>query len=206
MVIKAHDADISRGYFAVVSRRPQGGRSSGDGVSTCLSVLLRLVSVLRVSGGAGLSHRGLRHERLSAHTCQVFEGDRRPHRGQGHVRPQRCPEHGGGRVQRVRGPGLQAHRERKPRPLPPPWDLAKALSPRLRLAAVGEGHEHAGGEDQTLGQEDARGSSQAERHREASQGTAQQRHLPAQASAGGAQQAQVRPPPASLPISLAWTG
>lgn len=74
-----------------------------------------------------------------------------------------------------------------------PCALATASRRPLNPSAVGEGHEHAGGEDQAFGQEGARSSSQAERHREASEGTPSkpQRHLPPQASARGAQQAQV---------------
>lgn len=72
------------------------------------------------------------------------------------------------------------------------------------LAAVGERHEHAGGEDQAVGQEGCRQSAQAERPRKAPEGAPgqPQRHLPPQACTGGPQQTQVSC--ASIPMLPPW--
>lgn len=61
------------------------------------------------------------------------------------------------------------------------------------MPVVGEGHEHAGGENQAIGQEDGRSSLQAERDGAAAEGTSSQpqRHFPPEAGAGRPQQAQV---------------
>jgi len=64
-------------------------------------------------GGVGLFDRRLWDERLPANTRQVSEGDRRAHRRQRHVRSQRRPEHRGGRLQCLRGAGLQTNRKCK---------------------------------------------------------------------------------------------
>ena len=57
--------------------------------------------------------RGLRDECLPADSGEVSEGDRRSHRRQRHVCPQRRPEHRGGRLQRLRGASLQTNWKRK---------------------------------------------------------------------------------------------
>lgn len=112
-----------------------------------------------MSRGVGLPHRGLRDECLPADSRQILEGDCRAHRRSRYVRTQRRPQHRGGRVQRLRGPGLQADREcRTNTPL-----LSKLENPDLKSCAAAliylfrsafrKRHEHAGGEDQEVGQE-----------------------------------------------------
>lgn len=138
--------------------------------------LCGFLTVLRMSGGVGLSHRRLWDECLPTDSSQVPEGDCGSHRRQRHICPQCCPEHCCRCLQCLWGPSLQTNWKRKIEMilLSYLFKLHEALCTiftfylYLSFPVIRERHEHAGRENQAFCQEDSSSSCQAECAREVS--------------------------------------